>query len=134
MKELVTVAEAGVAERKYVSSDVAAQRVMELAKKSVAGNTVVAYDRDWRIWEAWCAANGASAMPAEEHAVADFLAEKARRKNFNGSPLLASVCAIHARNEHAFDKHNSIIRFVLDGARNEARERKPRRMRMISVA
>ena len=101
MKELVTVAEAGVAERKYVSSDVAAQRVMELAKKSVAGNTVVAYDRDWRIWEAWCAANGASAMPAEEHAVADFLAEKSATKELaTVRRYFASVCAIHARNRH----------------------------------
>jgi integrase len=51
----------------------------DFAKASKARATQAAYDSDFRIFEAWCATRGISALPATAAALCGFLADEAGR-------------------------------------------------------
>ena len=55
-------------------------------------NTRIAYDKGWQLWEAYCAASGAVALPAAVEDVIKFLVETATRPARNGKlPALGTV-------------------------------------------
>ena len=87
--------------------------------------TRLAYDRDWRAFESWCAAIGARAVPAEPVTVAAFIAAGADR-GLAASTLarrLAALRLIHLASEHPSPHDALVVRQVLAGVRASQRER-----------
>ena len=56
-----------------------ADRAAAYAREARAPATERAYDADWRDWEAWCAAHGASAFQSVPKVVGVYLAHLAKR-------------------------------------------------------
>lgn len=70
----------------------------DYAKNSRSKNTVKSYGSDWRDFDLWCQSKGLTAMPADPHAVACYLADRASQpftdpKGCRQAPLRTSTLA-----------------------------------------
>jgi integrase len=81
----------------------AAEAAQEYADQSQAGNTVMAYESDWKHFESWCANRLVPALPTSPSIVALYIAEIA--KGWNGeapkkpSTILRRLAAINAKHK-----------------------------------
>jgi hypothetical protein len=84
------------------------------ARASKAEGTWRAYGSDWQIWEAWAAANGATAMPADPGRVAEFLSDMTvTRKLSTVRRYLASISVSHTLKGHQFERKHPSIKTIL---------------------
>jgi site-specific recombinase XerD len=91
----------------------------DFAKASKAPATQTAYGSDFRIFEAWCAARGISALPATAAALCGFLADEAaagRRASTLGRRL-AAIRYFHRAAGHDTPTSDEKVKAVLAGIR-----------------
>ena len=94
------------------------------------GADLAAYGSDWRIWEAWAAANDVAAMPADPQRVAEFLSDMtATRKLSTVRRYLASISVSHTLKGYTFERKHPAIKTILRGAARGAPL--PRRVRPL---
>ena len=77
-----------------VLADAEIEAVRDYAEAQHAASTCACYDRDWRIFTAWCAARHASPLPAEPATVAAFLASQASVGGVKASTIGRRLAAI----------------------------------------
>jgi integrase len=102
------------------------ERMAEQARASRAETTWAAYASDWRIWEAWATAHGASVLPASVESVAAFLSDmSATRKLSTLRRYLASISVAHQAKGLAFETGAPPIRTIMRGcARQKVGDRR----------
>ena len=104
--------------------------MQQQARASKAERTWAAYGSDWRIWEAWAAANGAIALPADPERVAEFLSDMtATRRLSTVRRYLASISVSHTLKGERFERKHPAIKTILRGAARGAPL--PRRVRPL---
>src|SRR5262245_19681331 len=106
------------------------ERMQQQARASKAERTWAAYGSDWRIWEAWAAANDAAALPADPVRVAEFLSDMtATRRLSTVRRYLASISVTHTLKGERFERKHPAIKTILRGATRGAPL--PRRVRPL---
>jgi hypothetical protein len=111
MKDLITTKPASLPSTEH------RERMAQQVRASKADRTWRAYGSDWRVWEAWAAANGATAMPADPEQVAAFLSDMTTsRKLSTMRRYLASISVSHTIKGHAFERKHPSIKTTLRGA------------------
>jgi integrase len=94
------------------------EQVQELRQLSKADNTRKAYASDWSRWQAWCAARGLQALPAEAGSVAAYLADHAGQLKVSTLRRhLASVSKAHQVAGVTNPVSSELVRDTLAGLR-----------------
>jgi site-specific recombinase XerD len=97
----------------------ALETAADLASNSRAASTRAAHASDWRIFSAWCAAQGLCPMPASPATVAAFLADQVK-SGMKPSTLGRRLAAIKYRHKTAGEDSptdDERVKAVLNGAR-----------------
>jgi integrase len=106
------------------------ERMQQQARASKAERTWAAYGSDWRIWEAWAAANDSAALPADPVRVAEFLSDMtATRRLSTVRRYLASISVSYTLKGERFERKHPAIKTILRGAARGAPL--PRRVRPL---
>lgn len=110
---------------------------------SRSANTLRAYRSDWLAWQAWCAVDGRTALPADPLDVAVYLAAAAdatrdadgEAATWSYSPATldrkaAAIAAVHAANGLPSPTRSDVVRLTLRGIRR-VRNAQPVRKRPV---
>jgi site-specific recombinase XerD len=91
----------------------------DLASNSRAASTRAAYASDWRVFSAWCAAQGLCPMPASPATVAAFLADQVEQgmKPSTLGRRLAGIKYRHQTADEASPTDDERVKSALNGAR-----------------
>jgi len=93
----------------------------ELAARSRARSTVVAYASGWRDFVAWCVAAGRSSLPASPDTVSLYVVDLARRGRLPATiaQRLAAIAAAHLEVGQASPTVHADVREVVAGVRRK---------------
>lgn len=95
-----------------------AERAKSYSDQAQARNTRLAYDGDWRTFEAWCARHGAKSLPAAASTVAGFLVDTAGAVAVSTQRRrLAAIKAMHKRAGHHLDLSTGPFQEIWQGIR-----------------
>lgn len=104
-----------------------AARAAHIVGLARAGASKRALASDWRIFEHWCAQNGAVSLPATTETVFAFLTEVSATRAFNTvMRYRASISTAHRLANQATPAYHPQIRTLIEGMRR-APDRKPER-------
>jgi site-specific recombinase XerD len=95
-----------------------AEQAREYARRARAESTIRAYRTDWRDFEAWCARQPTSSLPATPEAVACYLASMAdHHKASTIQRRLSAISQVHQMKGFESPTKNEVVRSVLKGIR-----------------
>ena len=106
----------------------AGEQAAEFLDSAAAPATRLAYQRDWARFTAWCTRREVTALPADEHVVAAYLADAAHQQCADGSwryapatmsRWVAGVNKAHTVNGNPPPGHHPRVVAVLSGIRRE---------------
>ena len=95
-------------------------RMADIARSTVKGNTAKAYKNDWQLWADFAAQMGVVAMPADPAHVAAFItAYSETRKLATLKRYMNSISSMHTRAGHEFDRHDRVLSEIMRGLRQQ---------------
>lgn len=105
-----------------------------MKRQNRAPSTHVAYDCDWRTFEAWCRAAGRAALPSSGETLALYAAARLQEGR-TAATVLRSISAVAHRHRAAGAPipDRAEARQIAAGARRQ-RQEKPRKRRALTVA
>ena len=94
------------------------EQAQKYARLSRSGNTLRAYDADWRDFTAWCSRCACSCLPATSQTVAQYIADLAKcRKASTIQRRLSTISQIHQLRGFESPTKCEMVRSVLKGIR-----------------
>jgi site-specific recombinase XerD len=98
-----------------------ADAVRDYASKAEAANTRRAREADWRVFEAWCAANRAAPLPASPETLAAFVADQSKRGKAVATVIryTRSIKTVHAMNGHASPTEHVAVQRIVRGIKRD---------------
>lgn len=106
------------ADRSVVLAPELTEAARKFAAESKAENTRKAYRSDWRLFKAWCDAQGGAALPAEPSHTAAYLADLAGSARVSTvMRRAASIASGHRAAGHLSPVSSEVVKAVLRGIR-----------------
>jgi site-specific recombinase XerD len=94
------------------------EQAREYARRARSAATIRAYRTDWADFEAWCATQGASALPATPETVACYISSMAdHHKAATITRRLSAISQVHQIKGFESPTKNELVRSVLKGIR-----------------
>lgn len=96
-----------------------ALRVAAAIEAAHAESTRLVYAHTWRVWERWCTGRGIRPLPADPHALAAYLVERAADGTAVGTLNMACTAIRHVHRQHglANPAEDELVRHVRLGLR-----------------
>jgi integrase len=121
-----------------VVSDAQRARVDDYVKRAKAANTRASYEKDWELWEKWCADNDHSPMPADPLVVAVYLTELHQERGLSPATCdrrLRGIGFAHTEAGMESPSKNPGVRTALEGIKRVASAEGyvPKQARALSV-
>lgn len=118
--------------------EAAVDRLRALAddlKIAYAPNTLRTWRADWRVWTAFCAAHGHSALPAELHVLREFLVDRiaAGRKRATLEHYLATLSVVHSLAQLTSPMDSMEARLMWRGLRREHLTQRQRQAKGLTL-
>lgn len=112
-----------------------ALRVATALDAAHAESTRLVYAHTWRVWDGWCTSRGIPPLPADPHALAAYLVERAATGTAVASLNMACTAIRHVHRQHglANPAEDELVRQVRLGLRRTYGTAPKRRARPLTV-